>query len=641
MPTLSTAARMVASDEELADCLKAAELAPLLVALAQATGDMRLLDPELMPPMKPANPFPGPQRGMTDEQLDVGRARALDALIQLRDNPERVQPLGADATHFLLKFISGNAPEDYFPLLMHELGLAESAPVVSPAKSGDFCVAIIGAGVAGLAAAREMFDNGVAFTLIEESPQVGGTWWNNRYPGCRLDTDNYTYSYSFAHQRDWPNQFSLREDIQPYLESVAEALDPATNFRLGTQVVKLVFNDGTLKWNLQLRNAEGQIEELTVNAVIAAAGQLDRPKIPEFPGQEQFQGASFHTAEWDHSVDLSGARVAVVGSGASAFQVVPAVVGIVGELTVFQRNAPWMSPTPHYYAPTSPKMLWLLEHVPNYDRWLRINRMWQMVDGRRPYAIVDPEWTEPGSVSALSQSMREALTKHISAQYDRKPELIERAIPSYPPYAKRMLRDNGAWADALQQPHTQVVSANIERLTSNAIVTDDGVEHKVDVIIYATGFLASEFLEPMVIKGRNGVDLHEQWNGDAKAYLGITVPNFPNLFLVKGPNTGLVTNGSYHLFSECAANYIAHAIASIRQHGADAMDLKWEPFEKFNEEVDAANKLMAWGAATVPSWYKNATGRVTAVWPFTTLDYWDRTRAVQLENYELLKAQKS
>ena len=649
MTTTVAVGTITATDEELAAYVQKAELPPLLVALAQATGNLSLLDEQIRPPLVPANPFAGPQRGLTDEQLTEGRARVVEALIQLRDN-DNVNPLPLDAVPQLLSFLTGGATEESFPLLASELGLepweglsssgstvvAERGESQATDELADFSVVIIGAGVAGLAAAHQMRKDGVSFTLVEQSDAIGGTWWKNRYPGCRLDTDNYTYSFSFAHRRYWPNQFSLRDDILGYLEELADELDLKDDLRLRTEVVSITFDERSLLWDVELRAWDGRIDHLSVNAVITGTGQLDRPQIPDIPGRERFRGKFFHTAQWDDDVDLTGRRVAVIGSGASAFQVVPAIVDTVDSLIVFQRNAPWMSPTPNYYDPTAPEMAWLLDHVPNYDRWLRINRLWVMIEGRRPYTIVDPEWHDERSISQLSESMCQMLGDYISAQYTVKPELAEKAIPTYPPYAKRVLRDNGAWADALQREHTVVISDGISAITETGIVAGDGTEHPVDVIVWATGFLASEFLEPLTVRGRGGVDLHEQWKGDAKAYLGVSVPNFPNLFMVGGPNTGLVAYGSHHLFTECAVHYISKCIDALRRLGGGAMDMKWEPFERFNEEIDRANRGMAWGASGVSSWYKNALGRVSQVWPHTTLDYWRSTREAPLDKYELM-----
>ena len=649
MTTPVAVGSITATDEELAAYVKKAELPPLLAALAQATGNMSLLDEQLRPPLAPANPFAGPQRGLTDAQVTEGRARAVQALIQLRDSIN-VNPLPLDAVPQLLSFLTGGASAESFPLLASELGLdpcqglpsaggavvADRGETPAAQELADFSVVIIGAGVAGLAAAHQMRKDGVSFTLVEKSDAVGGTWWKNHYPGCRLDTDNYTYSFSFAHRRYWPNQFSLRDDVQGYLEELADELNLGDDLRLGTEVVSIRFDETSLLWDVQLKDRDGRAEHLSVNAVITGMGQLDRPQIPDISGRDRFQGKSFHTAEWDDSVDLTGRRVAVVGSGASAFQVVPAIVDTVDALIVFQRNAPWMSPTPNYYDPTPHEMAWLLDHVPNYDRWLRINRLWVMIDGRRPYTIVDPEWRNERSISELSESMCQMLGEYISSQYTIKPELAEKAVPTYPPYAKRVLRDNGAWADALQRPHTVVVSDGIRAITETGLVTADGTEHPVDVIVWATGFLASEFLEPLTVQGRGGVDLHQQWKGDAKAYLGVSVPNFPNLFMVGGPNTGLVAYGSHHLFTECAVHYISKCITALRQRGGGALDMKWEPFAQFNDELDRANRMMAWGASSVSSWYKNSLGRVSQVWPHTTLDYWRSTREAHLDKYDVM-----
>jgi len=367
--------------------------------------------------------------------------------------------------------------------------------------------------------------------------------------------------------------------------------------------------------------------------VISAVGQLNQPSIPDIPGAADFGGVSFHSARWDHGADLRGQRVGVIGSGASGFQVIPSIAGEVAELRVFLRNPPWTIPTPSYHAVVNPGLAWLFRVVPYYHRWFRFYQFWTSVEGRRDFAAVDPDWRAPGSVSAKNQQLRETLTRHLLAEYEGRPDLQRAMIPRHPPYGKRMLRDNGVWARTLKQPNVTVVSDQIERITPAGIVTADGVQHDLDVIVYCTGFQAWRFLGGIDVTGAGGADLHQRWGQDPAAYLGITIPGFPNLFCLYGPNTNLVVNGSIVMFSECAVHYVLECLRALLERGDQVMDLRPEVLDAYQATIDEANALMAWGVEGVDNWYKSPTGRVSQNWPLGTIEYWDLTRAPDPGHY--------
>jgi 4-hydroxyacetophenone monooxygenase len=239
---------------------------------------------------------------------------------------------------------------------------------------------------------------------------------------------------------------------------------------------------------------------------------------------------------------------------------------------------------------------------------------------------VDPRWQHPISVSPANEALRQALVTHLRRQFGDRPDLLAKVMPAYAPGSKRMMRDNGVWPAALKQDHVDLVTEAITEITPDGVRTADGVLHEVDVLIYATGFRASDFLAPITVRGRDGVDLHEQWDGDARAHLGVHIPGFPNLFCVFGPNTGLVINGSILLFSEIAVEHILGCVRLLLESEASTVEVRREVHDAFNEHVDAGNRRMAWGVATVNSWYRNATGRASQVWPFTVLDYWRMVR---------------
>jgi 4-hydroxyacetophenone monooxygenase len=360
--------------------------------------------------------------------------------------------------------------------------------------------------------------------------------------------------------------------------------------------------------------------------------------MPEIPGLERFEGEAFHSARWRHDVELAGRRVAVIGTGASAMQFIPILAEQVARLTVFQRTPAWLVPTPDYHEAIPDGLRWLYGHVPFYSEWNRFWIFWRMGDGALEGVSVDPAWTERSdSVSAVNDLGRQLQTAYLQAEFGARPDLLEKVIPSYPVGAKRMIRDNGVWARTLKRETVEFVTSGVHEITSKGIVDGDGIEHPADVLIYGTGFLASRFLTPMQVTGQDGVDLHQRWQGDdARAYLGVTVPGFPNFFMLYGPNTNIVVNGSIIYFSECGTRYLVDCIRLLLEEGAAAIVLRERVHAEFNEAIDAKNRAMAWGASDVSSWYKNSRGRSAQNWPFSLLEYWNRTRAVAAGDYELI-----
>jgi 4-hydroxyacetophenone monooxygenase len=625
-------AALLWDDTALAGAVAGAELPALLPALAQLTGDLTLVADELRPPLRLRTDLVEPQGGMSDEAQADARRRALAALRAWRfAGLVPAPPPDRRTLRRLMRFVAGDVSDDHLPLMAHELGLPVDAgapgwTVAGVAPGRAFDVVVLGAGMSGLVTAHRLTQAGIGVTVLERNPDVGGVWFENGYPGARLDTPNFAYSFSFAQRPDWPHQFSAREDIWQYFRTVADDFDLRRHIRFSHDVVSADLDEDTGRWTVVARRPDGTEAVFEADAVISATGQLNNPQLPDIPGRDRFAGPSWHTARWPADVDLTGKRVAVIGTGASAYQVVPSIVDSVGALAVFQRTPPWMLPTPTYHDRIPDDQLLILRELPYYHRWLRFLQFWTSVEGRRPFMEVDPDWRHPISVSARNEDLRRALIAHLERQFGDRPDLLARVVPDYPPGAKRMMRDNGVWPAALKRGHVSLVTDGIVEIVAEGVRTVDGTLHEVDVIIYATGFRASEFLGTIAVRGRDGVELHEQWKGDARAHLGVHVPGFPNLFCVFGPNTGLVINGSILLFSEIAVAHILGCLKALLETGAQTVEVRREVHDAFNEDVDAGNARMAWGAASVNSWYRNAAGRISQVWPFGLLDYWTAVR---------------
>jgi 4-hydroxyacetophenone monooxygenase len=636
-------------DETIQRVVRRAAVVPLLAALAQTTGDPSLLRDDLRP--DPAE-MRNPDGGLTADQVAAGRELALETVLALRDAAqagvtevrEDAGPVPTDAElRRLMDFLTGEHPsDDYLALLHEELGTSgadERAPdwrADQLAPGREVRVVVIGAGMSGLLAAHRLDQAGIDHVIIEKNPEVGGTWLENVYPGCRVDVPNHLYSYSFAQRRDWPQHFSTQSTLLGYFRSFAEQFALRDRIRFSTEVTSCTFDEQTGRWQVALATPDGGRETLVADAIVSAVGQLNRPKLPAIEGRDEFAGPSFHSARWDDSIKLDGQRVAVIGTGASAIQLIPEVADRAAELLVFQRTPNWFVPAPDYHANLSDDTLWLMDHVPNYSQWYRFWLFWRLSEGILPAAEVEPDWDgDPRSVGARSDELRQLLTMYLELTFGDDPDLLGKVVPQYPPLAKRMLLDNGIWPTTLKRDDVHLISDPIERITAEGVVTGDGRTHPVDVIIYATGFEASRFLMPMQVTGRGGVDLHERWADDPHAYLGITVPDFPNLFCLYGPNTNLVANGSIIFFSECEVRYALGCLRLLLETGHQSLDCRPEVLEAYGEWVDAANSQMAWGASDVNSWYKNAAGRVTQNWPSSLLEFWTRTRAPDPADYTL------
>ncbi len=631
---------ITADDAALQRALADAFLPALLPALAQATGDLSLLRDDL----RPVGMAPGvEQGGMTPEQQSGARTLALDALRTLRDGKAtpRERITRDDARTIATWMTGADASEDYLSLLIEELAPLGEDPRAPQWHVNDasppMTVAVIGAGMSGILSAIRLKQAGVPFVVIEKNDDVGGTWFENTYPGARVDVSNASYSYSFAQKIDWPKHFSPQQVLLDYFRDCVTEYGVREQIRFGTEVLSATFDDGRCIWQLRLRTPDGGDETIEVQALISAVGQLNRPKMPAISGIDRFAGPSFHSAQWDHDVDLAGKRVAVIGTGASAAQFIPVIAKDVAELTVYQRTPNWFVPVPHYHDDVPEGLLWMFRHVPHYAHWYRFWLFWTTGDGLLPAARVDASWPHPErSVSAENEMVRVLLTGYIQSQYAGRPDLLDKVVPSYPPASKRIVLDNGVWAETLKRDNVRLITDPIREITPSGVVTADGDERAADVIIYGTGFQASRFLTPMKVYGRGGIELSEQWDGDARAYMGITVPNFPNFFMLYGPNTNIVVNGSIIYFSECEVRYVLGCLRLLVEDGHRALDVRRDVHDAYNERIDAGNKQMAWGVSTVNSWYKNDNGRVSQNWPFDLIEFWRQTLAPDPADYVFL-----
>ncbi|MFX0578459.1 flavin-containing monooxygenase [Nocardia nepalensis] len=477
-------------------------------------------------------------------------------------------------------------------------------------------VAIIGCGFGGLGAAIELERHGITdYIVFEKGDGVGGVWRANHYPGAACDVPSSTYSYSFELESEWSRRFGSQHEIKAYLERCAVKYGVAPKIRSNTEVTAARFDEATGRWRVTLAGSE----EHCYDALICATGQLSRPKVPAFPGLDTFAGSQFHSAEWDDTVDLRGKRVAVVGSGASAVQLVPAIADRVAELHVIQRSPNWIGNKWNYR--TAAWIRRMMRVVPGLSR-AQHNLEWLWYESRVPMIH---NWFDPMR-AVLHAWLRFKIRREISD-----PTLRRKVTPDYKVLCNRILLSND-WYPALDRSHVSVHAEAVTQVTPSGLVLSDGTAVDADVIVWCTGFTATEYLAPIDITGRDGRKLHTEWKAGPEAYLGISVSGYPNLFMVYGPNTGSITNTIIFLL-EKQARYARQALEISARTGR-WLDVRREVQDEFNQDLQ--RRL----AATVftsgcPGWYHTEAGKVVAVWPGSHIAYARATARVDLAAYEL------
>ncbi len=524
-------------------------------------------------------------------------------------------------------------PAEYGPMVREQMGIG---PAVAPQPLNppvDFHVVIIGAGVSGVLAGLKLDQMGLpSFTILEKNPEPGGTWWQNSYPGCRVDTPSLLYSYSFAPDRGWPEHFSHQPDLLNYVKDIVATHNFSDRLQCNTSVEVMTWNDENATWELDIRRSDGSASHIRANFVIGATGLLRISKLPEIDGVNDFAGPSFHSTHWNHDVNLVGKRVAVIGTGASANQIVPAIAPITSEVLIYQRTPHWMLSHPQYGKALSGLERMLIDKIPTYLSWFRFRQFWQIGDPILPTLRVDPSWPYPErSVNAANDKLRSQLTEYVKMQLGNRPELIEKVLPSYPPYGKRMLLDNG-WYQALLRDDVRLISEPIQRITADGVTTSAGHE-KVDVIVFATGFDTGRVLWPIQVTGRGGVNVREQLDERLEAYQGVAIEHCPNLFITPGPNGTPGHGGSGIFFAECQVGYIIECLRAMFDHKWKRMEVRGEAVREFIDEVSAELEHYVWSLPGISNWFRGSRNRVTTLIPKRLVDLWQESKTPKLNDY--------
>jgi 4-hydroxyacetophenone monooxygenase len=618
---------------EIAAALEDVSVPTLLLSLVHITGD-----PRFIRDFKPMGIFLNEVQGfMSEEDKARARAAALPVLADYRDRgcPEP-EPLSLELIREMMDWAAcEHVTDDYVPLILEEMDLEGVDPrrpaALPPESATDLPVVVIGCGESGILAGIRLKQANIPFTIVEKNAGPGGTWWENSYPGARVDVANHFYCYSFEPNNDWTHFFAEQHELRDYFTKVMTKHDLTEHIRWNTEAVAAEWNDDGGVWIVSLRGNDGRNSTMNARALITAVGQLNRPRIPEFDGADTFVGPSFHSAAWDHSVDLSGKRVALIGAGASGFQIAPAIADRVERLTVFQRTAQWMFPNAMYHDEVGDGVRWAMRHLPFYGRWYRFLVLWPGADKGLDAAEGDPNYADQDyAVSDINAAARMMFSQWITSQVGDAPnsqDLLAKVLPDYPATGKRTLQDNGSWLRTLQRDNVELVRTPIHKITPRGVLTEAGNAYDADVIVYATGFRHTDVLWPLKVTGRNGIDLHQMWGSRPYAYLGITVPGFPNFFIVYGPGTHLAHGGSLIFQSELQMRYIDQCLGRLAEDNLHSIEPKAEAATEWHRRTQSQIKKMVWSHPAVKhSYFKNADGEIHTVSPWRLNQYWAAVR---------------
>ncbi len=617
--------------------LAAANLPTLLAAYVHLSHDAAFLE-RFAPHIRPA--FSNPPTAIPDELAAELRQR-LRRLLTTEEGLAQGAPDDALVQRIMSVTVGEPVEDEFLELVYDQCGFRpwvnrSAQPGRAPRPAG-FKVLVIGAGMTGMAAATKLREAGYDFVVIEKNPEVGGTWFENRYPGVGVDTPSHFYSFSWEIWPDWSHYHPHGADMQRYMLEVADKYDLRRDIRFGTRVERLVWSDAEATWTVTVRRPDGTTEDLVVNAVINGHGPVNRYKFPDIAGLADFAGPVVHTANYPADLDLAGKRVAVIGTGASAAQLVGAIAPVAADLTVYQRTRHWVLFNPEIAHEVDEGMKWALSHIPTFKEWFRFRVYWSAADGLFANVLRDPAWEgNMEAVSQLNEMTRQYALQYMQAKFAGRPDLIAKLTPDFPIFSKRIILDNG-WFDALARPNVHLEDQGIARVLPNGIEARDGRLFECDVIICATGFNVAKMVGDLTIIGSGGRNLGEEWGEeDPRSYLGMCVPGYPNYFHTVGPNSAPNHAAGQNLISEAQVNWIIEALDLVTGAGARAFAVRQEAFDAWNRKVDERMPQMIWSHPRANSYYNNSKGRVFLSWPWRLVDFFNETRRPAEGSYTLL-----
>ncbi len=600
-----------ASDAQIDDAMQYASPMVLRGLLHQLTGD-----PELIA-MKPGTAAKfGVGREMADEaDADLLKAKGAAFLKQYRDSGAGEIDIGPQARlRQSLSLTAGHEiPENELHIWQEEAAFDRWARGVhwqggTPPKNVDeFKVAVIGTGISGLNVAVQLKQAGIPFVVFEKNPEVGGSWFENRYPGARVDTSSRGYTHLFSYDYPYEYSYSPRDHNLKYFKWVADTFGIRGNILFNTEVTSMDWDDATAQWTLKSQGPSGP-GTAQFNAVISCVGFLSRPQMPQIEGMDSFGGHLFHTAAWPEGVDVKGKRVAVVGSGASGYQTTPVIAETAAHISLFQRQPNWCLEDEIYLKKLPPQALWLDRNFPFYSNYVRF-RVGALINPELSKAgiQVDPDFHDPHTLSAGNKATRDMCVAFATRKLGSRPDLLEKMIPNFPPMASRPIRVDADYSvyDALLRDNVSLVTDAIEKITPKGIVSG-GVEHEFDIISFATGFKANDYLWPMEVRGRGGVRIEEVWAKDGpRAYLGAMVPGFPNLFMCYGPNSNNFGGFTVVDLLELVAQFALRCIAGLIESQQRSVEVTDDGYWRFASILDEVERKMVYMDPRAHNYYQH------------------------------------
>jgi 4-hydroxyacetophenone monooxygenase len=633
----------VEDDAAIAEVLDDVSVPALLCSLVHMTGDPLWIRDRHLRVLPSSSDY---QCGLSaEEQADI-RRRALPVIAAYRDAGCEPVPLPDELLLEMMSFLALKPLEGRIASMMFEdmqfagadsRAIAWGDEITAETKAGS-PVVVIGAGESGILAGIRLAQAGLPFTIIDKNDGPGGTWWENRYPGARVDVGSHQYCYSFEPGDHWSEYYCQQPELRDYFVDVVEKYELGSHCRFNTTVTNLTWDDAASTWRVAIEGASGVSEVLDARFVISAVGSLNLPHIPDIAGMDSFAGPSFHSARWPDDLDITGKRFALIGAGASGFQIAPSIADDVAQLAIYQRTAQWMFPNPVYRSKVPLGDRWALRHLPFYNRWFRFMMTYPgIATGTTPYRR-DPQFDDADgqAINEGNAARREQLEAWIRSHLEGRPDLVEKSIPNYPAMGKRILQDDGYWLRALCKPNVELVRSSIERIVPEGVITVDGTLREADIICYATGFRHNEFLAPMEVTGRDGISLREQWGDEPTAYLGVSVPNFPNLFCLYGPGTNLAHSSSLFFHSEYQMSHAMDVIHQVLASGAHTAEVRRDVHDEYAEWHQLEISQLVWAHPSIThSHYKNPAGKVYTLSPWPIDQYWELTLDLDPDAYAL------
>lgn len=616
-----------------------ANLNVLRIALYQQTGDPELAAMNVIKHSRPGSPFLFSILSPEDDE----RVRQK-ALAYLLGNPSAKmrQPDKVEAERLMELFTGDDlspADRDFGWEELAFNGFSRAATWTrKPSQDAiaKFSVTIIGAGFSGLMAAIQLEALGIRYRIIERQAGIGGTWFLNDYPDARVDITSFLYQFKFEKAYPWKSYFATQAELRDYVDYIVDKYGLRDQISLKTKVTHARWSAADAKWVLQIENPDGTKETLRSNFVISASGLFSTPKLPDIAGIGDFEGTMFHSTAWDHSYDYSGKRVAVIGTGSTGSQLVQGVAEKAETLTIFQRTPNWVTGIPGYRNRVEPEKRWLLDNMPGYAQWYSYSHHISQLQ-MQAFHRIDRDWQAKGGlINEKNDQLREGLKGFIRKQVGDRDDLYEKLVPDFAPLSRRLVVDNGFYR-ALLRPNVTLETSGIERFTADGIIDKCGAERRFDLVVLCAGFKVSQYLWPVDYIGRDGIRLQDHWSKDgARAYLTMTMPGFPNFFMLYGPNAG-VRAGSFHTWIEIFSRYICNLITHVIETGGRAVEVTSGAYRSYNDRLDAEMRDMLWEEEKGGggSYYVNEFGRSGVNMPWTLQAFYEMVRAPDFGDFTL------